>query len=108
MTAPIPVERMSRTNDPRTSLEAARLAAKASALAVEAVEGLMKDGVGRIDEEIWTACRARGFLKSLPTIQHGRLALSEAGLIKATGKIRPTSNGAGSREWVWAEAPAAS
>jgi hypothetical protein len=93
------LERLVRTTDPETSLLAAIKASKASRKAVAAVREVMTDGVPRIDEEIWQACRAAGFISSLATVQHGRLALSEAGVLTGTGVTRETSNGSPSREW---------
>lgn len=100
MTNPIPVVRKHRKSDPRTSVEAARLAAKASLKAMQAVESVMQDGKARIDEEIWQACRQAGYISSFDTIRHGRLALSEAGVLTGTSGTRATANGAQSREWV--------
>lgn len=97
----LPQQRLARSGDPRTSVEAARHASKASLKAVVAVERCMADGKPRIDEEIWGACRHRGYVSSLATIQHGRLALSEAGVLRETGRTRPTSYGSQSREWVF-------
>jgi hypothetical protein len=90
-----------RKTDPRTSVEAAIKAAKSSRKAFLAVEQLMTDGVARIDEEIWLECRNRGFISSLSTVQHARLALSEAGLLTETGTTRPTTLETPSREWVY-------
>ncbi len=100
MSIELPEERLSRRRDPKTSLAAARKASKASKVAVGWVAIVMSDEVPRIDGEIWEACRAAGYLSSLSTIQHGRLALSEAGLLKETGVTRRTKDGAQSREWV--------
>src|SRR3990167_40948 len=95
-------KRLHRKSDPRTSVEAARRAAKASLIALQTVEGLMIDNVRRTDQEIWRDCRARGYITSLDTIQHGRLALSEAGLLVETGETRLTEDGMPSRVWVLA------
>jgi hypothetical protein len=91
--------RLARKTDPRTSVEAARKAAKASFLAVQAVERLMSDGCKRIDEEIWQGCREQGYISSLSTVQHGRLTLSEAGLLLDTGETRTTTDSAQSIVW---------
>lgn len=96
--SPIPIIRRFRTGDPRTSVEAARRTAKASLTALQAVERVMADGLPRIDEEIWRQCRATGYVSSLATVQHGRLALSEAGILKDVG-TRNTSYGSPSRTW---------
>jgi hypothetical protein len=68
--------------------------------ALRAVEALMKDGKERIDHEIWRDCRMAGYVSSLSTIQHGRLALSEAKILRATGATRLTPDNASSRVWV--------
>jgi hypothetical protein len=61
----------------------------------------MQDGVERIDEEIWRDVRVRGFLRSLATIQHGRLALSESSILVDTGRVRDTlTNKCPSIVWV--------
>lgn len=91
--------RLVRKTDPRTSVEAARRAAKASLRAMQAVEKLMKDGVDRIDEEIWQGCRAQGYLSSLSTVQHGRLALSESGVLIDSGTERNTSDNCPAIVW---------
>ncbi len=59
----------------------------------------MSDGKGRIDEEIWQRCRAQGYISSLATVQHGRLALSEAGVLIDTDTERNTSNNSPSIVW---------
>jgi hypothetical protein len=97
--AEVAPRRLSRTGGPETSLEAARLAAKASKKAMQQVRRVMADGLPRIDEELWQACRDSGYVTSLATVQHGRLALSEAGILEDTGKTRTTSNGCKSRIW---------
>jgi hypothetical protein len=61
----------------------------------------MYDGVGRIDEEIWHACRERGYISSFSTVRHGRLTLSEVGLLIDTGQVRLTSDKAPSSVWQW-------
>lgn len=94
--------RRHRGADPRTSVEAARRAAKASLRAMWAVECLMRDHGKRIDEEICSGCRMRGYIASPETVRHGRLALSESGVVVATGATRRTSLGLPSREWVLA------
>lgn len=91
--------RLHRSDNPGTSVEAAQKAAKASPKAVEAVARAMADGQARIDEEIREACLRQGYVASLATIQHGRLALSEAGLLVEAG-TGTTSNNARSRLWV--------
>ena len=91
--------RFARKTDPRTSVEAARKATKASIVAIRAVEKAMLDGKGRIDEEIWQRCRAQGYISSLATVQHGRLALSEAGVLIDTDTTRNTSNNSPSIIW---------
>lgn len=92
--------RRRRATDPRTSVEAARVAAKASIEAMRAVECIMRDCRPRIDEEIWVDCRSAGYLKAPETIRHGRLALSESGILRETGVTRKTPRGLPSREWV--------
>ena len=96
----LPLDRLVRGTDPHTSLLAAQKASKASRKAIVAVAVAMNDGVIRIDEEVWATCRAQGYISSLSTVQHGRLALSEAGLLVETGATRHTRDGASSREWV--------
>lgn len=91
-------EQLVRSTDPDTSLAAAIRVAKSSRKA-EAVAAVMSDGVVRIDEEIWQACRKRGFISTLATVQHGRLALSRAGFLHDTGVRVTTSNGSPSRGW---------
>ena len=59
----------------------------------------MNDGQARIDHEIWIDCRARGYVTSIDTVRHGRLALSETGLIIETGETRTTPNGMPARVW---------
>ncbi len=104
--APPPPQHFVRPTDPETSLAAARRAAKASPLAVAAVRQVMADRRPRIDEEIRLACHSMGYVSSLATIQHGRLALSSAGFLRETGETRSTTNGMQSRVWVWVDAPA--
>ena len=60
----------------------------------------MSDGTPRIDQEIWQACRDIGYIASLDAVQHGRLALSEVGILMETGVTRDTTDGCPSREWV--------
>jgi hypothetical protein len=88
-----------RATDPYTSVGAALRAAAASAKAVAAVARLMNDGQARIDHEIWLDCRAAGYVASIDTVRHGRLALSETGLIVETGETRITPNGMPARVW---------
>jgi hypothetical protein len=95
-----PAIHLVRNTDPDTSLAAAIRASKASRKAVAAVRIAMADGVARIDEEIWRACRASGYISSYDTVRHGRLALSEAGELAETGATRDRSDGSPSREWV--------
>jgi hypothetical protein len=99
MTEQLTIDRLVRARDPATSLAAAIKASKASRKAVQAVSDVMADGVARIDEEIWRACRASGYVSSYDTVRHARLALSESGAIAETGITRETSDGAPSREW---------
>ena len=99
MTEQLSLERLFRATDPDTSLAAAIKASKASRKAVAAVRGVMSDGVARIDEEIWHACRASGYISSYDTVRHGRLALSEGGELAETGVTRNTSDGVSAREW---------
>ena len=94
-----PMEPFVRATDPYTSVGAAIRAAAASAKAVAAVARLMNDGQARIDHEIWIDCRARGYVTSIDTVRHGRLALSETGLIIETGETRTTPNGMPARVW---------
>ena len=96
---PIAEERLVRSDDPATSLAAAIKATKASRTCIAAIQVVMEDGAGRIDHEISEACRANGYLSSLSTVHHGRLALSEAGWIKDTGETRETPDGCQSRVW---------
>lgn len=95
----LPPKRLHRESDPETSVMAAIKASKASTKAVNAIARLMSDGVKRIDEEIWLDCKQAGYFASLATIQHGRLALSEAGLLEYTGETSKTINMGSSREW---------
>ncbi len=90
-----------RSSDLPTSVAAAMRAAKASAASVSAVTAVMRDGVGRIDQEIWRVCRSNGYISSLDTIQHGRLPLSEAGVLVDSGQTRITEDGCLSVVWVW-------
>ena len=92
-------KRLARRGDPHTSLSAARKAAKAGRAATCAVIMVMADGISRIDEEIWWACRAGGYISSLDVIRHARFALSEAGCVEETGQTRRTKDNAPSREW---------
>lgn len=100
------INQMVRNDDPATSLWAAQDAVRASRAACIATADLMNDGVPRIDEEIWQGCRDNDFKKSLPTIQHARLVLSDAQVLIHTGVNRPTSNGSLSREWIKADSNA--
>jgi len=88
-----------RSTDPYTSVGAAIRAAAASAKAVAAVARAMNDGQARIDHEIWLDCRTAGYIASIDTVRHGRLVLSETGLIVETGETRTTPNGMPSRVW---------
>lgn len=97
---PIPERRMSRTGDPVTSIAAARKENHVSALVLETTALVMQDGIPRIDEEIWKACRARGLTHSESRIRHSRLALSEGGALLDTGQTRPTKDTGASRVWV--------
>ncbi len=98
-----PVERFHRSTDLATSIAAAIRASKASSKAVIAVKNVMRDGVERIDEDIWLACREAGYLSSLETVQHGRLSLSEAGIVINTGLTKLTKRGkCKSTIWRWA------
>lgn len=92
-------ETLARRSDPETSVEAACKAARASKKAMAAVRKVMSDGVPRIDEEIWAACRAAGYISSFDAVRHGRRALSEARVILDTGERRNTESGAASRVW---------
>jgi len=96
---PVPAHHLARTTDPETSLQAAIKAAKASAKAVEAVRQVMSDGIGRIDEEIWRACREAGYLSSSATVRHGRVALVRAGVLEDSGARRTTPDNANSVVW---------
>jgi hypothetical protein len=97
---PEPTRQLARKDDSKPSLEAARRAARATRKAVSAVAQVMDDGVARIDEEIWHACRAAEYLSSLDAVRHARLALSRAGRLIDTGETRPTKDGVSSRVWV--------
>lgn len=97
----LPLRRLVRSGEAETSLLAAIKAAKASRRAVEAVSDVMADGTSRMDEEIWVACRSSGYICSLSTIQHGRLALSESRVLVPTGETRVTRDGMPSRVWVF-------
>lgn len=97
---PRPAYQRVRKGDPRTSVEAARRATKASMKALQAVESVMSDGQARIDEEIWAACRLNGYISTLDTVQHAREALSMAGVLMDSGTTRLTSNGCASIAWV--------
>ena len=92
-----------RATDPYTSVGSAIRAAAASAKAVAAVARLMNDGQARIDHEIWLDCRVAGYVASVDTVRHGRLALSGPGLIVETGETRTTPNGMPARVWQRAE-----
>lgn len=96
----LPLFRLRRSSDPDTALLAAIKAAKASPAAVKAVRAVMVDGAPRIDEEIWRACRRNDYISSFATVRHGRLALSEAGVLRETGERRNTSDGMPSRVWI--------
>lgn len=96
-----------RSKDPYTSLLAAQKAAKASAVAVAEVARVMMDGKLRIDEEICARCKVTGYDRSLSTIQHARLVLSDNGMLLWTGVCRKTAHRCSSREWVWDGAPGA-
>ncbi len=93
------VKQLVRKDDPETSLEAARRAVHASGKAIDAVQRVMGDGVDRIDEEIWHACRQTGFLRSLDTVRHARLALVRDGRLCKTGGTRRTTLRRPSRVW---------
>lgn len=97
----LPINRLVRSTDLATSLAAAIKASKASVVCVREVHKVMADSEGRIDQEIWIACRDAGYVTSLDTIQHGRLALQEAGFIVATEETRSTSLGMPSTVWRW-------
>ncbi|MFH1689727.1 MAG: hypothetical protein ABIE42_05750 [Candidatus Eisenbacteria bacterium] len=88
-----------RSTDPYTSVWAAQKALKASAKAVLAVASAMSDGEEYTDEELWRACRQAGYIASLDTVQHGRLALSRGGGLVETGETRLTTDGMPSRVW---------
>jgi len=94
------MHRLVRGSDPYTSLIAAQKATRTSCKAIENVARLMLDGKRRIDEDICRDCCGLGFRRTLSTIQHARLALSEAGYLVEVG-ARETSNGCKSREWIW-------
>lgn len=97
---PLPVKRLRRTGDMQTSVDAAAKASRASKRAIEAVRDVMSDGEARIDEEIWHACRANGYVSSFDTVRHGRLALSEGGELIATAVCKTTKHGAAATAWV--------
>jgi hypothetical protein len=101
MTGALPSSRLARAGDPETSLIAAIKASKASYKAVLAVKRVMVDGVERMDEELWRACREQGYISSFDTVRHGRLSLSETGLLAWTGETRITTNGSPSNVWRW-------
>jgi len=104
MISSLPIDRLVRATDLSTSLAAALRASKASSKCVRVVREVMADGHGRIDQEIWLACRdEKGYVTSLDTVQHGRLALYEAGVLKLTDETRTTSNGMPSSVWVWSD-----
>jgi hypothetical protein len=89
-----------RNEDPGTSFAAARRAARASSVAMELIAEIMADGVARMDEEIWEACRTAGLFRSLDVIRHARLALVRSGQLLRPGGTRQTKNGTSSRLWV--------
>jgi len=97
------IELFVRGSDPDTSLAAAIKAARASKEATRAVFVAMSDGVPRIDQEIREACIRAGYVRSLSTIQHGRLALSNTGEILDTGLRDLTKDGEKSIIWRIAE-----
>lgn len=82
-----------------TSIAAAIKAARSSKKATDTVRYVMADGVPRIDQEIWAACRSIGYISSLSTIQHGRVALSNVGVLVDTGRRRLTEDGENSIVW---------
>ncbi len=98
-----PARRMSRSNDPETSAEAAEEAAKAARKVAAAVKLAMADGIDRNDEEILLACQTRGYQTSPDRIRHGRKALVYAGYLIATGKTRLTSRKKPSKTWIATE-----
>jgi hypothetical protein len=89
-----------RSEDPKTSLEAARRAAHASWKAIDAVERVMRDGVARMDEEIRQACENVGLLLSQDTVRHARMALASDGRLVRTGARRATKTGTLSLVWI--------
>jgi len=95
---------LARDSDPETSLWAAAKAAKASRRSIKYIRAVMADGLERTDEEIWTECRKLKFVSSLSVVQHGRLALSKAGLLLDTGGRRKTSENTLARVWRTTEA----
>ena len=98
--AGIPAHRRSRSGDPYTSALSAALALGSSQLSVYYVAMVMKTEQRLIDEELRNECARLGYVRTGDTIEHGRLALEEAGLIHPTGVTRLTSTGAPAREWV--------
>lgn len=92
---------LSRMEDPRTSVRAAKKNVSTSWMAVYTTEKLMEDGQPRIDEEIMRGVHHKfEYNKTLSAFQHARLVLQEVGILRYTGVDRPTSNGDNSKEWV--------
>ena len=85
------------------SIEAAVQQTGASRHAVQAVRDLMQDGLPRSDEEIAAAVRRPGGGRWSPdTARHARLALTIAGVLRWSGKVRDAVYGRPSCVWVLA------
>lgn len=96
----IPKHRLSRPGDPYTSALSAGAAHGRSRLAIYGVATVMKTRGKLIDEEVQVECAKLGYVRHLSTIEHGRLALQEVGLIRPTGISRPTKSGSPAQEWI--------
>lgn len=96
-----------RGSDPWTSALNAAIAIKASRLCMYRVAKIMEDGVDRNDEELHRDYKLTGFRGSVDLVQHARKALSKAGLLVRTGKVRPSLLNKGLSE-VWVASAALS
>jgi len=93
-----------RTNDTWTSLRASFQAHLGSPKAIMGTFVLMSDGQNRIDQEIREAFVASWGKMSLSSIQHARLNLANAGLLKYAGVERLTEDNSPSHAHVQSEA----
>lgn len=90
-----------RNSDPDTSDFAAQTAhdKHPDDRVADLVVQVMRDGIRRIDEEIWNAIRTSGHKLTEQRIRAGRKRAVERGQISLTGRRRRTSAGGISREW---------